>query len=576
MAVGRHFSPSGRSLVALVVDDDPQVCRMTARLLEAQEIESVTTTTLAEAREHVASSSYDLVLVDLNLGDGTGADLVDHLARRQPGTASILMSGTCSDDVAQAALADGVDDYLTKPFSGEQLAVAATRALRRRAERTRSSQWQRQHEVGADDVGHHRLAEEVLDCLTRAGRFRDEETAEHVERVSRSCALIGRELGLSPADCATLRAASAMHDIGKIGVPDAVLCKPGKLTPEERTLIERHAEIGHQILSGSGDAVLDLAATIALTHHERVDGKGYPRSLAAHEIPLSGRVTAVADVFDALTNDRVYRPAMTVPAALDIMRGGDGTQFDGRILSAFLAVLPQIEQVRSLYPDTATLPAADVAGEADEPALKVLVVEDHAAMARGLALLLRREGMEVAGTAETLAEGERLIQRREADVVVLDVDLRGEDGLTLIPQARSRGMRVLLYTGGAAVSPESVEQADGTASKSGGAAELLASIRDVAAGRSPRDSRLDGAAEPDDRPVLTAREREIVALLAQGLSGEEIAAQLFLSSHTVRTHVRNAMTRRQARTRSHLVALAAAAGEISFSDAAPSELPRRG
>jgi two-component system response regulator RpfG len=195
--------------------------------------------------------------------------------------------------------------------------------------------------------------QEVFACLARAGRFRDEETAEHVERMSRSCALIARELQFSPRACTNLMIASAMHDIGKIGVPDAVLLKPGPLNSKERAMIERHPEIGHQILSGLRDPVMQLAATIALTHHERVDGRGYPCHLRGRRIPLPGRIAAVADVFDALTHDRVYRPALSIDDALSVMRAGRGTQFDPRVLDAFAAALSQILENERLFPNPA-------------------------------------------------------------------------------------------------------------------------------------------------------------------------------------------------------------------------------
>lgn len=190
---------------------------------------------------------------------------------------------------------------------------------------------------------------EMFALLRRAGRFRDEETAEHVERMSRTCALIARQLGFSPQQSLDLQVASAMHDIGKIGIPDAVLLKPGALSHEERALIERHTEIGYQILSGSGDPIIQLAATVALTHHERVDGHGYPDRLTAEKIPLCGRIAAVADAFDALTHDRVYRPAMPIDTALAIMHQGSGTQFDAPVLQALEAVLPKVLQVGRRY-----------------------------------------------------------------------------------------------------------------------------------------------------------------------------------------------------------------------------------
>lgn len=533
-----------------MVDDDPEACRLAVELLEAQGMVATAASTIAAARAELAKDAFDLVLSDVRLPDSLGAVFTDYLRQHAPETATILVDDEPGVNNASTALAKGVDDFLTRPFSGEQLAIAVARALRRRAERT-----------GALVESQAGVAEDVLDCLIKAGRFRDEETSEHVERVSRTCGLIAKELGWSAADCGTLRAASAMHDIGKVGVPDAVLRKPGKLTAHERASIERHAQIGYDILSGSNNPVLELAATIALSHHERIDGDGYPKGLAGDDIPLEGRITAVADVFDALTNDRVYRSAATAEDALELMQAGDGTQFDSRMLAAFREVLPQVEEVGALYPDaTGAAPDPEVVVPT-EPALRVLVIEDHGAVARGLALLLKKEGMEVAGTAATLAEAERLIESRDCDVAILDVNLQGESGFGLIPKARARGMRVLLYTGEAL--PSSLahpDKGDGIASKAGGPAELIKAVREVAAGGSPVDSRV---ILRTSEARLTAREQEIIGFLAQGVSGEEIAERLFLSAHTVRTHVRNAMAKTQAKTRAHLVALSAEAGEAT-------------
>ena len=533
-----------------MVDDDPTARLLAIELLEHQGLASTGVATLADARAALALQPFDVVLSDLRLPDGAGAELTDYLRKEAAETATILVDGRAPDNGPTKALVEGVDDYLARPFSGEQLAIAITRALRRRAER-----------IAALTMAETNVAEDVLDCLIRAGRFRDEETSEHVERVSRSCGLIARQLGWSAEDCATLRVASAMHDIGKVGVPDAVLRKPGKLTSRERTSIERHAEIGYDILSGSGDAVLEMAALIAISHHERIDGHGYPKGLAGDEIPMVGRITAVADVFDALTHDRVYRSAGTSEAALEIMDRGDGTQFDSLALAAFRAVLPDVEQVRELYPDVQGKESDPQVYGSTEPPLRVLLIEDHGAVARGLALLLRREGMEVAGTASTLTEAEHLIEQRAADVVILDVGLGSESGVELIPKARARGIKVLLYTGGTVPAGLSGEdKADGIASKSGGPAELMKAIREVADGRSPTDSRVT---ERTQEPILTGREREIIGFLAEGVSGEQIAEQLFLSGHTVRTHIRNAMAKTNAKTRAHLVALASEAGEIT-------------
>lgn len=196
---------------------------------------------------------------------------------------------------------------------------------------------------------------QVIEILTRALQYRDGETADHIARMSRYCALLGTRLGL---DYESVRLASAMHDIGKIGVPDRILCKRGPLSADERMEMERHAEIGHRILDGSGTELLDLAATIAWTHHERWDGTGYPRQLVGAAIPLEGRIAAVADVFDALTSDRPYRGAVPVPRALTLMRSERGEHFDPAVLDAFFESVDDVLSIKREF--AADVPVAAV------------------------------------------------------------------------------------------------------------------------------------------------------------------------------------------------------------------------
>jgi putative nucleotidyltransferase with HDIG domain len=187
----------------------------------------------------------------------------------------------------------------------------------------------------------HRTAElersrhETLQRLARAAEWRDDETRQHAERIGRTAALLAAELGLDETTCEHLRSAAPLHDIGKLSTPDAVLLKPGRLTAEEMATMRRHAEAGAQILSGSESGVLRLAEEIARTHHERWDGHGYPYGLSGDDIPLSGRIVAVADVFDALTHARPYKPAWPVAEALAEIRRGCGSHFDPAVVAAF-------------------------------------------------------------------------------------------------------------------------------------------------------------------------------------------------------------------------------------------------
>ena len=171
--------------------------------------------------------------------------------------------------------------------------------------------------------------------LSMAVEYRDDQTGAHIERVGRMSAALARAAGMDERFCATIALAAPLHDVGKVAAPDAVLLKHGRLDEDERALIERHAETGYRILEGSSSEVLRMAATIALTHHERVDGQGYTRRLAGREIPVEGRIVAIVDVFDALTTDRVYRAALPVAEALEVMRGDVG-HFDPELLEVFI------------------------------------------------------------------------------------------------------------------------------------------------------------------------------------------------------------------------------------------------
>jgi HD-GYP domain-containing protein (c-di-GMP phosphodiesterase class II) len=180
---------------------------------------------------------------------------------------------------------------------------------------------------------------ETVRRLSMAVEFRDEDTGAHIERIGRFSTLLAEHVGMDPDFCATLTHAAPLHDVGKVAIPDAILLKPGELTAEERAIVETHAEEGHRLLRGSSSSILDLAATIALSHHEKWDGTGYPRGVKGEAIPIEGRIVAVADVFDALTTDRVYRGAFTVEEAVEMMLEQRGRHFDPVLLDAFLEVL---------------------------------------------------------------------------------------------------------------------------------------------------------------------------------------------------------------------------------------------
>jgi methanogenic corrinoid protein MtbC1 len=180
---------------------------------------------------------------------------------------------------------------------------------------------------------------ETVRRLSMAVEFRDEDTGAHIERIGRFSALLSDQLGMNPDFCERITHAAPLHDVGKVAIPDAILLKPGPLTQQERSIVETHTEEGHRLLRGSSSSILDLAASIALSHHEKWDGSGYPRGLAEENIPIEGRIVSIADVFDALTSDRVYRVAFSVDEAVAMMIAQRGKHFDPTLLDAFLEVL---------------------------------------------------------------------------------------------------------------------------------------------------------------------------------------------------------------------------------------------
>ena len=187
---------------------------------------------------------------------------------------------------------------------------------------------------------------DTLNRLTLAAAYKDDDTGDHILRMAFYSEGIAAALGVHADGLRDLRVAAHMHDVGKIGTPDAILLKPGRLTPEEFTVMQQHAVIGEKILSASSSRVVRVAAAIAGTHHERWDGSGYPRGLSGEGIPLEGRIVAVADVFDALTSKRPYKPAFAFDKAIGIMREGRGTHFDPRPLDAFLEIAADLWAAR--------------------------------------------------------------------------------------------------------------------------------------------------------------------------------------------------------------------------------------
>lgn len=353
----------------LIVDDEEPLRKLLAALLERHGYRCLTAGDAREARQRLAETEVALALCDVNMPGESGMELARHILSTGSTTACIMITGLDSPLLASAALDMGAFGYIIKPFETHEVVISVANALRRRRlelenrshtasleqmVRTRTIALQQALEWLERSEKELRLSrEETIQRLAIAAEFRDHATAKHIQRMSRYCELLARKVGLSEEQCDLIRTASPMHDIGKIGTPDHVLLKPGKFTPEEFSVITQHAEIGYRILSGSDAELLKVAAVIAWTHHERFDGTGYPRGLKGELIPLEGRIAAIADSFDALTTQRVYKPAFTLDHAIDLMRKHRGEHFDPELLDTFFNSMEDIHRIQRDYPDLA-------------------------------------------------------------------------------------------------------------------------------------------------------------------------------------------------------------------------------
>ena len=329
----------------LVVDDERPVRNMIARMVTSGgEWECETAESAAEARTLLARRGFSLVICDVNMPGESGTELTSWIREHHPDVPVLMATGIDDPELAQSVLQIGAYGYMVKPFKRHEVQINVANALHRsRLEiENRDHRALLEQRVQERTQELRRSREETIRRLSLAIEFRSRETGEHVERIGSGAALIARRMRVNPGRSELIRLAAPLHDVGKIGIPDDILLKPGALTTAERELMQDHAEFGYRLLTGSGSDMLETAATIAWTHHERWDGAGYPRGLAGEAIPIQGRLIAVMDVFDALTHDRVYRPAMTLDEALTILREGRGTHFDPNVLDAFLETLPEL------------------------------------------------------------------------------------------------------------------------------------------------------------------------------------------------------------------------------------------
>ena len=325
----------------LAVDDEESNLLLLRRVLEkAGYTHVVATTDPTQVPAMFAENRPDLVLLDLHMPEMDGFELMEKLAPRPeggPGVPILVLTADATHETKRRALSAGARDFIAKPLDQIELLLRVRNLLKVQHLQARLAQQNANLEAEVaertQDLELARL--EVLERLALAAEYRDDATQEHAWRIGRTCALLAAELPVPDADVELIRRAAPLHDIGKIGISDLILLKPGKLTEREFELVKSHTTIGAAILAGSQSPLLRLAQEIALTHHERWDGRGYPRGLAGETTPQAGRIVAVADVFDALTHERPYKDAWPLEAAVAEVLAQSGRQFDPDVVEAF-------------------------------------------------------------------------------------------------------------------------------------------------------------------------------------------------------------------------------------------------
>jgi putative two-component system response regulator len=349
----------------LVVHEEGRVRRKSEELVRSRGYTCDGADSDSAARACLQKERYNLILLDLKLPGESGMELLTHIRGTYPELEVLMLTGHYDPRLAEAAVELGLCEYLVKPVRPKDLLTHISGALyrgdleaenRRDRRRLEVTVRERTHElldalmaVDQTDATVQALETGIMLRLARVVEIRDEDSGRHLERMSQFCAIVGRELGLPAIQCERLRTASQLHDVGTVVIPDAILFKAGKLSGEEFGVVKGHAEAGYRMLIDSSSELVQESALVAWTHHERWDGTGYPRGLSGEDIPIEGRIAAIADVFDALTSHRIYRPAFSVVTAIEMIEAERAHHFDPQVLDAFHAAVGELQVVRQKY-----------------------------------------------------------------------------------------------------------------------------------------------------------------------------------------------------------------------------------
>ncbi len=340
----------------LVVDDEDAIRDLLIQAVESVGYACEGAATGEAALHTLAAEPADVVITDIKMPGMSGIELLREVKARHDADV-IIITGYADEYEYESIIELGASDFVGKPFRIKEILVRLKRVLRERSLLVERNQNHEQLVAYSEDLNrsmeelraaHEALHDSYLDTINRlaiAAEYRDEETGDHILRISRYSALIAGKIGLSPSVVDNIRYASPMHDVGKIGIPDRILLKPGPLTSEEMNIMKRHTTIGASILDNARAEILRYAQEIALSHHEWFNGAGYPGGLEGKAIPLTGRIVAVADVFDALTSARPYKNPYPADVAFDIIRQEHGEHFDPRLADAFLSARREVRGI---------------------------------------------------------------------------------------------------------------------------------------------------------------------------------------------------------------------------------------
>lgn len=359
-----------QSRTILIVDDKPANTTMLRNVLAKAGYKRVYTYHDAqEVMKHFRVLEPDIVLLDLHMPNINGLALLDWITSTiepKDYLPVLILTADGRADVKRRALSMGAKDFLAKPFDSVEVLLRVrnlleTREVHRELE---AAKIRLDHQLEEKTRKFESTQVEMLVRLAKAAEYRDDESGEHVWRVAQTASLIAEAIGLPKTKCQLLLRAARLHDIGKIAVPDGILLKAGRLSPAEYEVIKEHTSFGASLLSGSDSPLMQMAESIALSHHEHWNGSGYPRGLQGENIPIEGRILALADAFDAMTHDRSHRRAYTVDQAVAEIKAQSGKQFDPNIVNAFLEL-----HIRSSLPESTTRAYSVAKSAADQASM---------------------------------------------------------------------------------------------------------------------------------------------------------------------------------------------------------------